>query len=394
MTRGRTLLATVAAAGLFGSTTPARAESWCATRLIAHEWGVQLFDAQGAPHPVTSATLPASFHRQPPSETPLVARISDLPPDSGIRLLPLLHFYAPGSDGAKVPLGLTVGFPRGAATAWYPQVDVWRSREASNSAAARAIRGALHSARSQLQATLPRPVLPDDPTQQLQWSRLELTKQPAHPPGAVSTAPSESWVGQARQLPDALWVEHGTEAERFVFYEAGTTEHAALRIRRGATAREYVIDNPTQYPVHDVFLLDRQGATRWMAFAPTIAAGGHVEVKLAASSVTATREALRKQWIDNNTTLVRDGRSACVMSRDPAIPVEAAGGHRLYGPEVDLMLTTWAATIFDSAGTTVVYREDVAYLDAMMPLSLFTDMYHYVELRRLGLAIWQNVALP
>lgn len=378
----------IAAALLVGRAATARAESWCATPLIAHEWGVQLFDAAGAPRPL--ATLPARFHRQGPAETSTAARVSDLPPDGGLRELPVLHFYAPGNFNEPVPLGLGVGFTQGGATAWFPQVDVRRPADASNSPAARAIRAALEQARAHLHATFPRPTLPDDPTQQLQWNQLRLARQPSTtPPPIAASASGERWIAQARQLPDALWVERGSESERFVFYEAGTRERAAPRVQR--TGRTLVIENPTAHPVHDVFVLQREGAARQLAFAPTIAAGGRVTVSLTGSSVEAMRAALRARWVEPNATGARDGKSGCVMNRDPAIPFGMSSGHRLYGGEVDLLLATWAPALFEGAGSTIVYREDPAYLDQVMPLQLFTDMYHHIELRRLGLAVMQNV---
>jgi hypothetical protein len=82
-------------------------------------------------------------------------------------------------------------------------------------------------------------------------------------------------------------------------------------------------------------------------------------------------------------------RDDCVMMRDPAIPTTTAEGHRLYAHEVDAILDVWAGTFFGSPGTTIVYREDPAYLDRAMPLSIYTDMYNHVKLRRLGLAVWR-----
>jgi hypothetical protein len=82
------------------------------------------------------------------------------------------------------------------------------------------------------------------------------------------------------------------------------------------------------------------------------------------------------------------------MMRNPAVPVEHAEGHRLYAQEVDAMLDVWGASFFDAQGTTITYREDTAYLDQEMPLSIYTDMYNFVLLRRAGLAVWSHVPLP
>jgi hypothetical protein len=82
------------------------------------------------------------------------------------------------------------------------------------------------------------------------------------------------------------------------------------------------------------------------------------------------------------------------MQRDPAVPFDHTTDHRLYAAEVDRVLDAWGPRFFDATGTTLVYREDVAQLDEVMPLAVHTDMYHHVELRRLGLALVENVTLP
>jgi len=66
----------------------------------------------------------------------------------------------------------------------------------------------------------------------------------------------------------------------------------------------------------------------------------------------------------------------------------------LSGCEAGVVLDAWGARFFDAPGTTLVYREDVAQLDEVMPIAVYTDMYHYVVLRRLGLALVEGVALP
>jgi hypothetical protein len=81
------------------------------------------------------------------------------------------------------------------------------------------------------------------------------------------------------------------------------------------------------------------------------------------------------------------------MQRNPAVPVDRAADHRLYAAEIDVVLDAWGARFFDAQGTTIVYREDIAQLDAAMPLSLYTDMQHHVQLRRLGLALVENLTL-
>lgn len=391
-------LSALVALGVLLHADRAAADLWCAQRVVAHEWGVQIFDGAGAAVSLGGgpAPLPAWFHTEGPPNGAASTRVADLPPDTGVRKLPVLHFYAPGGATESIPLGLGVGFLQGTARVWFPQVDVSRAAAGANSAAAQSIRAALAIARTKLEPYGPRPTMPDDPTRQLQWNHLQLL---AKTPGTPHAA-TEPWVKQARQLAGALWIVRGAEAERFVFYEATTQERVALQLARGpgwsATHREYVLTNATSEPVHDVRVSHREGATKWVAFAPDIAPGKSVTVVFAPQLPAASLEALRSRWrvAAPSPPGAAPPNETCVMRRDPAVPFERASSHRLFDAELDLMLGVWASEIFDRPGTTIVYREDIGYLDRVMPLSLFASMHHHVELNRFGLAIWQNVVLP
>ena len=63
-----------------------------------------------------------------------------------------------------------------------------------------------------------------------------------------------------------------------------------------------------------------------------------------------------------------------------------AAGHALYGSEVDAMLGVWGERLF-APGDHLLYREDPSALDAVMPVSLYTDMYHWFDWRRLGVVL-------
>lgn len=371
------------------------AKSWCARPLVVHEWGVQVFDPRGvADGPRGGATLPPFFHAQPAGASKSAARVADLPPDGGERDLPVLHFTAREHDD-QIPVGIGVGFSAGAATRWYPQVDAFRPESGANSPAAIAIRSGLVTARSALTPFGARPRLPDDPTRQLEWRSLVLSRAPQHPALATDVA----WVQKARAMPGSLWVNTATESERFVFFEGKTRERVALRLERGKSytdkARHYVLTNTGNFTVHDVFVVHREGDALFVFNAPAIPAGAFAGFVLEEHRVLAAQRdartvgALRRQLVG-----VRPDDTTCVMGRDPAIPVEAASGHSLFADEAELLLGVWSPTLFAQAGTTIVYREDPGYLDRVMPLSLFTDMWHWVELHRAGLALWRGVALP
>lgn len=389
---------------LAGWPSQTRAEMWCADPLWVHEWGVQVFGASGATRSVGPG-LPRWFHSRVGSPSAAGPPVRHMPVDGGERELPVVHFYAP-STWRPVPLGLQVGFARGEATRWYPQVDDRRRAADANGPAARRARRALLTARrarptgfgSRTMAPLGR-----DPTHQLSWDHLVLAESPRH--GRQPTP--VPWVRTLRGFDSALWVNGASESERFLFYEGRTAETPAITLARGGTfargRRHYLLQNTSSRAIHDVFVVHRRGASTYVFHTPSIPAGRHagfvLEQHRVRRGLTArTRGALRERIVDSNTPAPTNdsnwGRDGCVMQRDPALPTEAAAGHRLYAHEADAILEIWGARFFDGQGTTIVYREDTAYLDEAMPLSVHTDMYHHVQLRRLGLALMENVALP
>ncbi|MCB9594602.1 MAG: hypothetical protein H6719_17850 [Sandaracinaceae bacterium] len=382
--------------------TRSRAEMWCADALWVHEWGVQVFGSGGARRTSEAGpTLPGYFHAQAGATSPSGSPVRHLPVDSGMRELPVVHFYAP-TNWRPVPLGFEVGFTQGEATRWYPQVDVRRSGADANGAAARTARARLVAARS-ARSNGTQTALPGDPRAQLGWDHLTLSERPAHPPASTSVP----WVTRARGFDAALWVDGATESERFLFYESQTRETPALRITRGPTygagRRHVLLENTGAQPIHDVFLVHRERGRVFVLHAPTIPAGRHAGFVLedhavpAAQVAARTRAALRDRLVDAQQPAAPSSFEwrDCVMMRDPAIPFEAAEGHALYAQEVDAILDAWGPRLFGRGnGTTVVYREDVAYLDEVMPLAVYSDMYHFARIRRLGLALMENAALP
>jgi len=142
--------------------------------------------------------------------------------------------------------------------------------------------------------------------------------------------------------------------------------------------------------VHDVIVIADGRAWTAPAVPPGATAGFLLDRPLDRAALVRW---LRERWIDPAGPPVGWSWTAedCVMMRDPAIPVEEAAGYRLYGPELDVLLSVWADRMLAADGARLVYREDPGALEARMPLSVYTDMRHYVELNRLGIVVVEGV---
>ncbi len=371
--------------------TPVAASVLCPDPIWVHEWGVLRFDAQGNPrgHRATAPTLPDWFHQR----TTTVTRppVRHLPSDSGRRDLPVLHFYArPEREAISVPIRIGVGFQQGRASSWYPQVN------------GRRIGGGPFLSQGGAPQTVP-PTLQQDAAYQLFWDALTLTRVPTHSHHQASA----QWVRDARAF-GSLWANTAQQSERFVFYEAETTERPAVRIdwQADRNGRRVRLHNTSPHPVHDIFLTHWAGGQHHQIQIDTLPAGVHVTrpLRRRAGSHGQLRTELRNRLIDPQERTVPRGvdpnrpcrlspedmeRPSPVAHRDAAAPQEGTEGHRLFEHEVDLLLDLWAPFFFPTQGTTLVYREDTQSLDSAMPLALFTDVNHYFRLRRLGLVVQQ-----
>lgn len=375
------------------SASSTHADSWCASPLEVHEWGVHIV---GSPDTDVSVWWPSWFYTST-SDTRSDKRrpVRELPADNGMRALPVLHFYGVTGPDSAIPVAVEVGFKSGRAAAWYPAVDV--AREAKPTP-----RGYVQA----LPAGVSDPTLSPTFSPTLTWERLDLTRAATGSPRSTEVA----WVNAARAIKGALWVQNRSESERFVFYEATTQESPALQITRGPAfgraRRQYVVTNTSAHPVHDVLVIHREGAASFVVEVPHLAAGKSATFVLEdhrlddspTSFEKATLGRLETLLVDADTPspdMLRQPPGTCVMMRDPAVANEPAQDHRLFRSEVELLLDTWKARLFGTPrGTTVLYREDQALLSEVMPLSIYTDMFHYIRLRRASLALWPGVTLP
>jgi hypothetical protein len=322
------------------------ARTWCAAPIVAHEWGVTALRPGGGV--VLPTELPPWFARS--GVEPLAGpRVRDLPADSGERTLPVVQFWAPGGVSGEVPAAATVGFTQGSATVWFPPVDVL----------------ALH-----------------DPKAQLQWESLTLT---THPTGALGVVGGSPWVERLRTAPPTngagpLWVNRGADSERFLFYEGRTREVSA--VVAAPEGDGWTVHNRSDWPVHDVWLV-RDGRRGHVV---RLEPGATQRVRFDAAVDAAWRSEVWSGLVDTTAT---PPEPCLVQNRDPATPAQRPSGHQLYASEVDTMFQVWGPRLL-AATPHLMYREDPAALDAVMPVSLYTDMAHWFDWRRLGLVLVED----
>jgi len=163
-------------------------------------------------------------------------------------------------------------------------------------------------------------------------------------------------------------------------------------IERGGThpTDHFVLRNVSAFDVFDVVFVHQGRA--WTA--PRIPAGKTAGFLLQeAFDPVATRQWLTDRWVDLAGVPAVDWE-ACVMMRDPALPLEHAQGHRLFPAELDVLWGAWEGRLLGPQGTRLLYREAPEALDTVMPISLYTDMFHDPQLRRLGVVLVPDPPLP
>lgn len=411
---------------------------WTARPLEVHEWGVSEYDwSRGRTTPVDLAdfiyteTNPGRVAPKPK------VRVKDMDADSGMRIRtkPILYFYGPDSlqkkppVGGPISVGVEVRFRDGHACAWWPQVNLFRSREQVAKAMApdleawnRARRERDRSAvKSRLKAL---GLFPDDERFQLVWDRLELSR--GLPPGKRlpgENLPDTHWIKVARQV-ESDYVSIGSEVEKYLFYEGKTQETPAIALVPEDTVwsgRRYLVHNITDHPIYDLFLVYRDTTNQqfWVNYTAQVdplqkrrsrddSSGQQslphviypVVPRFAGPSwkqVTVDETEFHRRTQVRLGNLLRmdypDPGAVYAENRNPAQSQPPTQEHRLFPMEVAALQKIWNKDFFGHEGLTILYRESPAYLDEAVPLRIYTDMHHYVNLSRCSLVVSRNIVL-
>jgi hypothetical protein len=423
LTAGGVLLVLVLGAGVATS-----GGMWSPQPLYVHEWGVNQFDWSAVKQPAPDFPAYMYTDEKPGKPVPVKGqRTKDLPPDSGIRKKPILYFYPQWKPSKPVPVGVEVRFARGRAWSWWPQVNTYRT-PAQVAKAKPVDWAAWKKKHAQRRWGAKLPPVPDDKRFELVWSRLELSKElpkEAKLPGAK--LPADHWARVAREV-DAWYVSNGKECERYVFYEGRTREVSAITILPPGTwimgtyraGKDYLLVNTGEYPIYDVFVTYRKDKLLWTTYIARLSPtrvpkpGSSKALARGTAPLTALRipdfakTPLKKSVaaaefkVRTSGRLVEalsagqplpGGKAALSYIRDPADPAEASQTHLLYPKEAAALEKIWRKDFFESEGWTIVYRESPAYLNAVMPLNVYTNMYHIPVISRCGLVLNSNVPL-
>ena len=403
------------------SSASARRALWAPKPLVVHEWGVARFD-WGTGRAKPAELEPFIYTDKVPDEQlpEPEQRVKDSPGDTGARDKPILYFYTPGNT----TVGVEERFSHGHATAWWPNVHVYRTPEETARAKPVDLE-AWRKERLRQRMRNPRKVrVPDDERFELVWHRLQLTKDKPkgqHLQGIL--LPKEHWVRRAREV-DSAFVSNGRELEKFLFYEGRTRERPVLAIlppdhRHPQTCH---VVNVGERTVYDVFAIYRKGKTRWAGYVSRLEPvpernslegpmrHGHAAPQIGALAIPDVSqaevvqgigpiddEAFRRRTRKRMMAALTEGEHYTPLSggglRDPAVPQPPCRMHQLYEKEAEALLAIWGEEFFAAEGLTLIYRESPEALDEAMPLNIYTDMWHVVKLSRCGLVLNRNIAL-
>jgi hypothetical protein len=296
-------------------------------RLIVHEWGTftAVYGADGTMlewRPLeTESDLP-SFVYDPSRFRP---SLEDPERKSSIRTFqrmetPVIYFYA----DREMEVDVSVAFPKGRITEWYPRVRDYRPR--NNDVA----NGWLRWGRIK--------VMPD--------AKVELPREK----GESHYYPArETDAAIVRVCPTSDEYEK-TEHEKFLFYR-GVGNFALPLTLKAKGNGAFAISNPGRRAIGHVFVLTvkKDGKGKY-AFFEAIRPGQTREITLDVSENWLTKEQLIRR--------ISEELEECLV-------VEG-----LYRKEAKAMIRTWTDSYFEQEGTRVLYLLPQETTDELLPLSV------------------------
>ncbi|MHC5038313.1 MAG: hypothetical protein ACYTHM_13440 [Planctomycetota bacterium] len=311
------------------------------TGLIVHEWGVFTvyndLEYANAGRKAEWASLPGFFYRQFPKQ-----RLRWLPAAWD---KPIIYFHTQRNMALKVE----VGFPKGAPVVWWP--------------------AAVSPADNRTDRDR-QPVRRRSPFRKLTWEVRLGDQFPLHGKRGTEEAfrkvgvfpmPEDCWLTKTRAVKEAAlvstfgtalgsgppWELSRLETERFIYYDGLVPAPDFLRCL-AAGNQKAVLKNAADFPLQDLFLVDRGAKDGTIGFASVqeIPPGKEIEVPL--EKVPA--DAWPRRGVEAlSTALQRTG---------------------LFLSEIDALIAVWQRGFFYAEGLTAIYRLPRRVYDEMLPLTV------------------------
>ncbi len=303
--------ALVFVAGNLGAAVPPRASGQNeGAQLTVHEWGTftSIAGPDGQPVPWRPLSGPSDL---PCFVTTLNPNSVKLPQGGVVAMkalvrmeTPVLYFYAPGPVTARV----SVGFPEGVFSEWYPQATV----------------------------AMFQPVNTPQWQWRIKWSNVQIA------PGAKEefpTEPAESHYYAARDT-DAAPVTVGTQQEKFLFYR-GIASFASPINARIARDGSVSVAEKSAAPIDSFVLFERRGGR----FGYRIVSADRTDLRIERPELNGTLESLRR---DLREMLIARG---------------------LFAREAAAMVETWHDSWFEE-GTRLLYVLPQSTVDGILPIDI------------------------
>jgi hypothetical protein len=305
---------------------------------VAHEWGT-FTSVQGADgiqlgwNPLIISELPKFvYNRLPATQDGKQTRFPYGGAKSGFVTLqrmetPVIYFYS----GKDQRVSVSVDFPQGMVTEWYPQVRTPTS-----------------TGKEGVSAEGPK---------RLDWANVRILPQQQHEAlAAVLPLDQTGSHYYAARETDADYLRVGTgdstqETEKFLFYRGiGNFQTPLTVTQNGSDADEIQLQNSGSEELRHFFVYTVHGNDGKFLYIPKLAAGKSQSVKLHPdrnrSSLPVLRSEIARQMRD---ALVREG---------------------LYEREAAAMVKTWDESWFAEQGVRVLYVLPSAWTDRILPLTL------------------------
>ncbi len=313
----------------------------------AHEWGTftSIQGSDGKPirwDPLAQSDLPDFVHgRRNPSSAPefdkyrtFFGMLDGKGAQAWLQRMetPVIYFHA----AKPLDVSLTVDFPSGLITEWYPAALAFGPAPEIPGLIPRMTNSRVEWAGLSILAESPAPAASD--------RALPHGDAPSHYYAArnVTANPVRTTIG-------AACTKAGLgETERYVFYRGVANFTAPLVVR--ANASLLLVQNTGTEPIRAAFAWHARGTEASLVALGTLAPGSTKSVNVAATKFRGERRKLAGQFRDTlAATLAKAG-----LNRD----------------EADAMVATWKDSWFDEDGTRILYLVPRSFVDATLPVKL------------------------